>query len=214
MSRIRVLIGDVDPVDLLSTEAQLASEYEVVRAECDGLAVVNAAKQLQPDVVVLAISLRRMSGPSAAREIRSALPGVRIVFFTVHGENLFKVEAHRAGASAYVSKEAADQLPAVIGTVLQRDSDQMHIVDPPGVAPPVAFQSLTRRQQDVLQMVASGCPLKEIAATLRISPKTVEFHKYRLMALLGVRSTAELILAAAWHEFSSHRITRFQTSRH
>ena len=201
MKRFRVLIGEVDPIDLVWIEKLLSAEFEVVGAERDGESLLAAAIKKQPDVVVLSISMRSLSGIEAAREIRLAVPGTRIVFFTVHSESLFKLEARRAGASAYVSKRTPSKLVGAIhGAMDPEASDEMAIIDDGGRTEAGPIGLLTRRQSDVLQLLARGCVLKEIAAALDISPKTVEFHKYRIMAQLQVRSTAELIATAIRHD--------------
>jgi DNA-binding NarL/FixJ family response regulator len=205
-----VLVGDVDEIDLAWTESLLATEFEVIGVEQDGRLLVLTAVAKQPDVVVLPISMRSMSGIEAAREIRSAVPSVRIVFFTVHSERLLKREALRAGASAYVSKRAPEQLIGAIHAVLERDTVDKEIAGTGnGTAAGrinrvgLSCSLLTPRQRDVLQLVVQGCALKEIAAALDISSKTVEFHKYRLMARLQARSTAELIATALRHDLVS-----------
>lgn len=196
MKRFRVLIGDGDSIDLARTEKLLATEFEVIDVEQDGRTLVFTAMRMQPDAVVLSISMRSLSGIEAVREIRAAVPQVRVILFTVHSESLFKLEALRAGASAYVSKQAPDQLIGAIHAALNRDTKDMAVVDNGSQQPAGPIGFLTQRQREVLQLVAQGCALKEIAAILGISPKTVEFHKYRLMAQLRVSSTAELIAAA------------------
>lgn len=203
MKRFRVLVDDVDPIDLARIEKLLATEFEVIEAERDGSSLVFAAVEKQPDAVVLSTSMRSLSGIEAAREIWRAVPQVRIVVFTVHSESLLKLEALRAGASAYVSKRASGQLIGAICGALERDAKDMEIVDDGRRAATSPIGLLTQRQRDVLQLVARGCALKEIAAALHISPKTVEFHKYRLMAQLRVHSTGELIAAAIRHDLVS-----------
>jgi len=147
--------------------------------------------------------MRSQSGIETAREILKAAPQVRIVFFTVHSERLLKREAMRAGASAYVSKQAPDDLIRAIYAALRQTATNTGVprngndvgvnrTSRMGFAPGL----LTPRQRDVLQLVVQGRALKEIAASLNISPKTVEFHKYRLMVQLRARSTAELIATA------------------
>jgi DNA-binding NarL/FixJ family response regulator len=206
LKRFRVLIGEVDPIDLVWIEKLLSAEFEVIGAERDGKSLLASAIEKQPDVVVLSISMRSLSGIEAAREIRIAVPNVRIVFFTVHSESLVKLEARRAGASAYVSKQTPSKLIGAIYEALDQDAgDDMAVVDDASRTEGGPIGLLTRRQSDVLQLLARGCVLKEIAAALDISPKTVEFHKYRIMAQLQVRSTAELIATAIRHNLISHQ---------
>jgi DNA-binding NarL/FixJ family response regulator len=204
LKRFRVLIGEVDPIDLVWIENLLTPEFEVIGAERDGRALIAAATEKQPDVVVLSISMRSLSGIEAARDLRIAVPNVRIVFFTVHSESLFKLEARRAGASAYVSKRTPSKLIGAIHAALDQDAgDDMAIVDE-GIRSEAGPNGLlTARQSDVLQLLARGYALKEIATALDISAKTVEFHKYRIMAQLQVRSTAELIATAIRHDLIS-----------
>jgi DNA-binding NarL/FixJ family response regulator len=203
VKRYTVLVGDVDPTDLAWIETLLAAEFEIIGLERDGKALVVAAVEKRPDAVVLPISMRSISGVEVARRIRTAVPQIRIIFFTVHSESLFKLEAQRAGASAYVSKHAPERLVGAIYAALARDTRDMEIVDEGSRTAVSGIAPLTQRQRDVLQLVSQGHALKEIAAALDISPKTVEFHKYRLMARLGVRSTAELIAAVLRHDLAS-----------
>lgn len=195
-----MLIGDIDPLDLEATKA-LCSECEIVGTACDGEEVIRIAKRSLPDIVIMSLSLHGMSGFLAARRIRLCVPRAKIIFFTVHSESLVKLEARRAGVSAFVSKRLPGGLVDAIVRVIQDRSGGMTIIDQPAADHLRRPQTFTRRQDDVLRLVLSGCPLKEIAATLGISPKTVEFHKYRLMAQLGVKSTAELIAAAFERDF-------------
>jgi len=203
MKRFRVLVGDVDEIDLSWTENFLATEFDVVGVEQDGRLLVLAAVGKRPDVVVLPISMRSLSGIEAAREIRRAAPNVRIVFFSVHSERMLKRAALRAGGSAYVSKTAPSELITAIHAALGNSTSDAGVPRSGRVAAADSFSraavskdSLTPRQRDVLELIVQGRALKEIAAALDISPKTVEFHKYRLMAQFGARSTAELIATA------------------
>jgi len=166
---------------------------------------VDAARELLPDVIVTDVAMPVLSGIGAARQIRSRDRVVKIVFFTMHSEFGYAFEALSLGSCGYVLKSSgADELPLAIREIL---AGRSHVAQPiadllsnelevrshlhgPGI------QRLTSRQREVLALLSEGRPVKEIAFMLKVSPKTVEFHKYRIMDELQVHSIAELVRAA------------------
>jgi DNA-binding NarL/FixJ family response regulator len=166
----------------------------------DGRAAVAAFQELRPDLVLLDIGLPLLNGIEAARQIKRISPDARILILTMQTDKIYVEEALRAGASGYVGKQsAANELVKAIRTVLLgRTYVSASIAARTGRAgwPVGATQSvgyhLTPRQREVLQLVAEGKSLKEIAHILHISVRTVEFHKTGIMEELGLHTTAEL----------------------
>jgi DNA-binding NarL/FixJ family response regulator len=202
MQRPRVLLADDHRVLSEGLKSLLEPHFEVVGIVADGRELVAAAKTLDPDVVVLDISMPSLNGIDAARLIRSAGARPKLVFLTMHREVTYAARALEAGASGYVMKHsAASELVTAIQEALKGGTY---------VTPQIASEllglwrrgapvggevsgELTPRQQEVLQLVAEGRSAKEIATILGISRRTAEFHKARLMESLGVKSMAELI---------------------
>ena len=169
----------------------------------DGLAFATAR---QYDVIVLDIGMPILNGLEAGRQIKQALRDVRLVFLTMNEDPDLAAEAFRAGASAYLLKRsAASELMTAIREVMQGRSYITPIVTQGLVGALMnvdqlsASQALTSRQREVLQLLAEGRSMKEVAAVLNLTPRTVAFHKYRMMERLKVKSTAELIQYAVKH---------------
>jgi DNA-binding NarL/FixJ family response regulator len=164
----------------------------------DGGALVAAVASIQPDVIVLDISMPVLNGLEAARRISKQFPHIRLVFLTMHEDRDLMLEAFRAGAAGYLLKRsAASELILAIREVVQQRSYVtpllgMNVIRSLQDAPR-KLKTLTERQRELLQLFASGASMKEAAATLRLSPRTIAFHKYKMMKLIDVRSTAELI---------------------
>lgn len=201
MKRPRVLLADDHSLIVKGIIGLLESRYEVVGSAQNGQALVEAALQLKPDVVVLDISMPILNGIDAAREIRKALPSTKLVFLTMHANAVYLRKALEAGASAYVLKSGAgEELLLAIEdarkgeTYITKDFGN-HVID---IArrwtqtPGRASIELTDRQRQILQLIAEGKQNKEIAEILRVSVKTVEFHRSRLSTKLGARSVADL----------------------
>ena len=202
MNRPRVLLADDHFVVAEGLRSLLAPHFDVVGIASDGRELLAAAGALDPDVVVLDISMPSLSGVEAARQLRAANSRAKVVFLTMHREVAYAARALEAGASAFVLKHsAASELVTAIQEALKGNKyntpqiagdllDSMRRTAPAGVKGP---DDLTPRQREVLQLVAEGRSAKQIAAALNISRRTAEFHKARLMATLGVHNTAELI---------------------
>jgi len=190
---------------LAGIERLLSAEFEVVGSVESGREVLEQAPALNPDVVVIDVSMPLLNGIDTARQLRAALPHMRVVFLSMHADPLFVQDAIDAGADAYVLKrEAPEQLIRAIHHVLRGRScfprlDSQGANGDTGAPGHKALHLLTGRQREVLQLVAEGRSLKEIAWILGVSTKTVEFHKYRLMKLLGVQSNSELTAFAIRH---------------
>jgi DNA-binding NarL/FixJ family response regulator len=183
----------------------LEAEFDLIGTVGDGRELVAAAKSDPPDVILLDISMPILNGLEAARQIRAALPNVKLIFVTVHSDNAYVMEAFRAGGSGYVLKRsAASELSAAIHEVL---NGNLYVTPLIGKSGAEGFRGgqetqksiLSGRQREVLQLVAEGYSAKEIAGLLGISSKTVEFHKGLIMKKLDLHSTAELTQYALEH---------------
>jgi DNA-binding NarL/FixJ family response regulator len=208
----KVVLADDHTIVTEGLKALLQPEFQVVATVDNGRAAIKAVRDLSPAVVVLDISMPQLNGIDTAREIRKFAPTVKIVFLTMHTELAYVQEAFEAGASGYVIKHSAsiDLLLAIRRALLGRT----YIT--PGVAENgisgvlrgsrrsrKPSSQLTSRQRDVLQLVAEGRSAKEVGAILNLSPRTVEFHKYRLMQQLNLRTSAQLTQYAIKHRIIS-----------
>ena len=208
VKRPRVLLADDHTLVLEGLRRLLEDQCELVGMVEDGRALVEAAPRLAPDLILLDISMPLLNGLDAARQLRTLAPASRIIFLTMHADPTYASEAFEAGASGYLLKRsAASELALAIATVLDGrkyltpliTSAALRASVPRSVTVPPTLGKLTARQREVLQLVAEGQTAKEIAARLRISVKTVEFHKARLMDRLGVRTASELTKYAVAH---------------
>jgi DNA-binding NarL/FixJ family response regulator len=202
MKRPRVLLADDHVLVAEGLRSLLAPHFDVVGIVSDGRELLQAAKTLDPDVVVLDISMPSLNGIEAARQLRAANSRAKVVFLTMHCEVTYAARALEAGASGFVLKHsAASELVTAIQEALKGGTyitpqiagnllDSLRRGVPTGAD---ALGELTPRQREVLQLVAEGRSAKQIAAVLGISCRTAEFHKARLMETLGVQTTAELI---------------------
>jgi DNA-binding NarL/FixJ family response regulator len=212
MSRPRVLVADDHSVILAGLYSLLKADFDVVGAVEDGRAALEAAQRLKPDVIIFDISMPLLSGFEAAARLRKMVPKTKIIFLTMHGDVAFLKEAFRAGASGYVTKRsAASELVTAIYEVMKGRTyitplltrEMMGSFLDPAEHPDKRSPRLTPRQREVLQLVAEGYSNKEIGAILKVSTKTVEFHKFNLMQTLGIHTTAELTHYALKHGFIS-----------
>ena len=208
MKRPRILLGDDHAIILDGLRRILEPHFEVVGAAEDGRALVAAAEKLRPDIIVVDISMPLLNGIEAARQIRKAHPQTKLIFLTMHPDATYATEAFRAGASGYVLKNSASsELVTAIQEALKGRTYLTPLVAKDAIAswvqapgqPEAPSASLTPRQREILQLVAEGRSPKDIASILNISPRTAEFHKYRIMEVLGLRTTAELTQYAVKH---------------
>jgi DNA-binding NarL/FixJ family response regulator len=202
MKKSRVLLADDHRVVAEGLRALLEPHFDVVGIVSDGRELLAVVKTLDPDVVVLDISMPSLNGIDTAREMRAAKLRAKVVFLTMHREGAYAERALEAGASGFVLKHSA---PSELVTAMHEALKGGTYITPQiaeslfgssrrGVLGGTkSLSELTPRQRQVLQLVAEGLSAKEIAASLSISRRTAEFHKSRLMEALGVRSTAELV---------------------
>jgi DNA-binding NarL/FixJ family response regulator len=203
MIRTRVLLADDHTLLLEAFRRLLSDDFDVVGTVSDGRALVEAATTLRPDVVVVDIGMPLLNGIDATRAIRQAVPQTRIIVLTMNEDVDLAVEAFRVGASGYLLKRsAASELSTAIREVacnrsyvtpLMTEGLLMTTMQPRGANSADRADGLSPRQREVIQLVAEGRSMKEVAAILSITPRTVAFHKYRIMEQLQVKTTAELI---------------------
>jgi DNA-binding NarL/FixJ family response regulator len=200
MTRPKILLADDHTMFAQGLKSLLEDEFELVGSVGDGQALVEAAPRLNPDVIVVDISMPKLNGFDAIRQLRKEATSAKIVFLTMHADVRLVAEAFRCGGSGYVLKQSAgDDLISAIKGVLAgnryvtpliaeewaNDLSKRHDDD--------QKRTLTPRQREVLKLVIEGCTMKEIATRLGISSRTAESHKYEMMEGLGVESTADLI---------------------
>lgn len=198
--RPRVLIADDHTLVAESCKKLLEGEFEVVGTVADGRALLRAVPELRPDVAVVDVAMPLLNGLDAGEQLRQTAPQVKLVFLTMNTDADLAAEAFRRGASGYLLKTcAASELSAAIREVLKGKS----YVSPSIAAElkasfrhdgkPQARPRLTPRQREVLQLLAEGRSMKEVAVVLNLMPRTVAFHKYRIMHVLRVKTNAELV---------------------
>jgi DNA-binding NarL/FixJ family response regulator len=201
MARPRILLADDHTMMAEALRHLLQVDFDVVGTVSDGRALLKAAAELRPDLVVVDIAMPLLNGLDAWDQLKTQQPGMKVIFLTQHREPQYAAEAFRRNASGYLLKDsAASELTTAIREALKgrwyvspsiaKDmlDDVLH-PDPHDVK----LRELSGREREVLQLVAEGKSMKEVAAILDISPRTVEFHKYRIMELLNVKTTAALV---------------------
>jgi DNA-binding NarL/FixJ family response regulator len=209
MKRWRLLLADDHDIVVEGLRRVLDQpDLEIAGVVNDGRALVRAAKEIQPDIIVADITMPLLNGIDAARQIRKTNADVKIIFLTMHPDVTFATEALAAGGTGYVLKSSAGS--ELVMAIREAAKGRTYVTK--SIAESVkqglsarsnAWRSpldkLTSRQREVLQLLAEGRQVKEIALKLHLSPRTVEFHKYRIMDELGLRTTAELSRYAARH---------------
>lgn len=211
MTRIRILLADDHTLFCNLLRDLLEPEYEVVGSVRDGRELLEAAEKLRPDVVLVDIGMPSLNGLDAGRRLKEDNPKVRLIYLTMNNNVEYAREALQAGASAFVLKNSqSSQLLQVIRGALRgvsyvapeihRAMSEIFIRDPSAVDRP---QHLTDRQREVLQLLAEGRSLREIALSLQISYRTARFHKSRIREELGISKNAELVKYAVKHGLTS-----------
>jgi DNA-binding NarL/FixJ family response regulator len=196
----RVLVADDHNLFAQALVHLLAQRYEVVDVVADGKALLASTEKHKPDVVITDITMPLMSGLESARSLRKAQYTPKIVFLTMHADAELARECFNCGGSAFVNKESSyDELLVAIDAVM---ANQQYLS--PSIAggfvdlatdtsAPNESEQLTSRQREILQLFAEGKTMKEIASMTNLSTRTVEWHKYKIMRILGARCSAELI---------------------
>lgn len=197
----RVIVAD-DHTLVAEALCQVISPHcEVVATVPDGHALLESVVCHKPDIVVIDISMPLLNGLEAGRQIKATMPSVRLIYLTMNEDPDLAVEAMRFGASGYVLKKSAgSELLQAIEAALRGKSYvtrqiargmQESLIRNPQVRS--CSKSLTPRQREVIQLLAEGNSMKQAAAVLRVAPRTIAFHKYRIMQDLGLKTTAELV---------------------
>ena len=204
----RVILADDHTLLLEAFEKLLAPECDVVAKVADGRALVAAVQEHHPDVVVLDLSMPLLNGLEAARQIKSFDKNVRLVFVTMNEDPDLAAEAFRAGGSAYLLKRSAgSELLTAIREAMRHRSYVTPLVTEGMLGSLMHATSdapsrqLTPRQREVLQLLAEGKSMKEVAGILNVTARTVAFHKYRMMEQLNIKTNAELIQYAIRNHF-------------
>jgi DNA-binding NarL/FixJ family response regulator len=212
MSKPRILLADDHMLVLDGLRNLLERHYDLVGTVQDGHSVVNAARRLQPDLVLMDVAMPVLNGLQAGQRLREHVPNVKLLYVSMYGDAPYVEEALRIGASGYVLKRSGwEELSRAIEAVLagkQYVSPQLTTTLPqPVMQPPTeldgAMRLLTERQRQILRLVAGGYTAKEIGRMLHITSKTVEFHKGRMMRQLQLQSTVELARYALTHGLSN-----------
>jgi DNA-binding NarL/FixJ family response regulator len=197
----RVILADDHTLVAEALHQLIASHFDVVAKVADGRALVDAALSLKPDAVVVDVAMPLLNGLEACRQLKAKMPGLRLIFLTMNEDPELAVEAIRAGASGYVLKKSAgSELLEAIQSALRgkshitqqiaRGIEDCFIRNPNGRA---HSKSLTPRQREVVQLLGEGKSMREAATVLSVTPRTVAFHKYRVMQELGFKTNADLV---------------------
>ena len=198
----RVLIADDHTLVAEACSKLLESDYEVVGTVSDGRALVRGVTELKPHVAIVDVAMPLLNGLDAAHQVKELLPSIKLIFLTMNHDADLAAEAFRRGASGYLLKTcASSELVLAVREVLRGKT----YLSPMIASDTVDFllrmdkklidegQKLTGRQREVLQLLAEGKCMKEVAAVLNLTTRTVAFHKYRIMEVLNVRTNAELV---------------------
>jgi DNA-binding NarL/FixJ family response regulator len=213
VGRIRGLVADDQPIGLEGLRNILEPEFEIVGEAGDGQVLLAAAGRIKPDIIVTEIAMPLLNGIEAARQIKITDPNVKIVFLTMRADMLYATEALKAGGSAFVLKSSGgEEVLTAIHEVLKGRkfvtpaiAARVHeALASRGARRKKGLECLTKRQAEVLKLVAEGKTLRQLAEALHISGSTVKFHKHRLMEELQLHTTAELTRYAMEHERVEH----------
>lgn len=212
MSKPRILLADDHMLILDGLRNLLERHYDLVGTVQDGQSVLNAARRLQPDLVLMDVAMPVLNGLQAGHRLREQLPTIKLLYVSMYGDAPYVEEALRIGASGYVLKRSGwEELSRAIEAVLagkQYVSRELSAAMPqssvqPSTPEDSSTRSLTERQRQILRLVAAGYTAKEIGRMLHITSKTVEFHKGRMMRQLQLQSTVELARYALMHGLSN-----------
>lgn len=209
--RPRLLIADDHTLLAEACKNLLEPEFQVVGIVNNGRELLRVSESLKPDLVILDIAMPQLNGLDAGEQLKRVLPSCKLVFMTMNMEPDVAAEAFRRGASGYVVKSAtAVELVTAIRRALRSESYLSPLITKDTVdfllrrgASFVEEKRLTPRQSEILQLLAEGMSMKEIASVLNLKPGTVAFHKYSLMQTLGVKSNAGLLQYAIKHHLIS-----------
>jgi DNA-binding NarL/FixJ family response regulator len=202
MKRARVLIADDHNLVAELCKKLLETDFEVVGMVSDGRAMLSAAEELKPDVIVLDIAMPVLNGLDAGQKVKELLPMVKLVYLTMNTDMEVAAEAFERGASGYLLKTcAASEMVVAVREALCGKSYMSRSLSRDAVdclrwqhkKLVKEEERLTARQREVLQLLAEGRVMKEVAYILNMKMRTVAYHKYRMMEVLGARSNADLV---------------------
>lgn len=200
MKRPRVLLADDHRLLVEAFRRLIEPECDIVGTATNGRELLEIAPRLAPDVIILDIAMPLLNGLDAGERIKQLSPLTKLVFLTMNPDPETAVEAFRRGAAGYLLKtSAAEELLQAIRTVLrnltfitpQLDSEDLRAAIRRGRQP--ASSDLTARQREVLQLLAEGRTMKEVARLLSLTPRTVAFHKYQIMERVRLKTNADLV---------------------
>jgi len=198
MTRPRILMADDHLMLLEAFKALLEPDFDVVGTVTDGRALLEEFSRLHPDVVLLDVAMPLLNGLDAGRQLKAQRRSVKLIYLTMNPDPDLAGEALRLGASGYVLKSsAAQELKQAIQEALRGRSYITPLITRDVVGSLIQQRTsrneLTGRQREVLQLLAEGKSMKEVGAILNLTPRTVAFHKYRMMEQLRLKSSAELV---------------------
>ena len=208
MSKVRILLADDHKMVAEGLRALLEPEFELVGIAEDGHELLDKAEQLKPDVIIADITMPSLNGIDAVEQLKKSGSQAKVVFLTMHHDAMYANRAFEAGASGFVLKHSApDELLTAIREVLKGRTyitpiiaeELMQTYKNGNDIKKDPVRKLTSRQREVLQLLAEGKSAKEIAQSLHISSRTVEFHKYHIMDELGLKTSAEMVQFAIKH---------------
>jgi DNA-binding NarL/FixJ family response regulator len=203
----RVLIADDHQLFADACKTLIESEFLVVGTVNDGRQLEDAVTRLSPDIILLDIYMPHLNGLDAGEQVKKKYPAVKLIFLTMTVETDIAAEAFRRGASGYVSKQSAGKELALAmnkvscgGAYLSPLVDRETVTFLLNAKPRFAVEKkITRRQTEILQLLAGGMSMKQVASVIDVQPGTVAFHKYRLMETLNITTNAELVGYALKH---------------
>jgi len=198
--KARLLIADDHMLVAEACKKLLEPEFQVVGIVTNGRDLIQVACDLKPNVIVVDVAMPQLNGLDAGEQLKRLLPSCKLVFLTMDLSPEMAAEAFRRGASAYVVKNsAAEELLTAIRRALRSESYLSPMITKETVeyllrsGQSQSEKRLTRRQSEVLQLLAEGRSMKEIAHLLNLKPGTVAFHKYNVMQILGLKTNAGLL---------------------
>jgi DNA-binding NarL/FixJ family response regulator len=210
MGKSRVIIADDHRLFIAALERLLAAAYDVISTVDDAQTLLDVVRLRRPDVVVQSLSMRPANGLDLIREIHTVDPRIKIIVVTMWEDPDLAAEAFRRGASAYVLKQCA--VSELLDAVHCAIAEQWYVTPLitrgliESLSNPArqrdALWQLTGRQREVLHLLADGKSMKEVASALHLAVGTVAFHKYRMMQVLHITSSAALVRFAVVHHIA------------
>ena len=206
LPRPRLLIADDHTLVAEACKKVLEPEFQVIAIVTNGRDLLKLASELEPSVIILDISMPQLNGLDAGEQLQHLVPSCKLVYLTMNMAPDVAAEAFRRGASGYVVKSsAAEELVIAVRRALRSESYLSPFITRETVEfllrsdQGLADKRLTRRQSEILQLLAEGMSMKEIATTLNLKPGTIAFHKYNIMQILGLKTNAGLLQYAIKH---------------